>query len=82
VGLFTAILTLPLAPVRGTIAVAEQLRQQAMRELYDPARIRHQLELVARLRASGQMSGEEADAAEEMLIERLLVSRSQQGWRS
>ncbi|MGO4759259.1 gas vesicle protein GvpG, partial [Streptomyces sp. 2MCAF27] len=35
-GLITGLLTLPLAPVRGVAWIAEQLRQEALRELYDP----------------------------------------------
>jgi hypothetical protein len=76
-GLITGILTLPLAPVRGTIAIAEQIRQQAIREFYDPASIRLQLEEVDRLRSTGALSDEEADAMEDELVERLLVGQSQ-----
>jgi cytochrome c-type biogenesis protein CcmH/NrfG len=76
-GLFTGILTLPLAPVRGTIAIAEQIRQQAVREFYDPASIRLQLEEVDRLRSIGVLSDEEADAMEDELVERLLAGQSQ-----
>ena len=35
-GLISAILTAPLAPVKGVVWVAEQVHDQAMRELYDP----------------------------------------------
>jgi polyhydroxyalkanoate synthesis regulator phasin len=76
-GLITGILTLPLAPVGGTIALAEQIRQQAVREFYDPASIRLQLEEVDRLRSTGDLSDEEADALEDELVERLLVGQSQ-----
>ena len=75
-GLFTGLLTFPLAPVRGTMAIAEQIRKQAMQEMYDPARIRHQLDEVERMRSNGDLSDSEAAEIEEMLIERLLVSRS------
>ncbi|MDX6242174.1 MAG: hypothetical protein QOG10_7119 [Kribbellaceae bacterium] len=76
-GLFMGILSLPLAPVRGTIAIAEQIRRQAIREFYDPASIRLQLEEVDRLRSAGALSDEEADALEDELVERLLVGQSQ-----
>jgi hypothetical protein len=75
-GLITGILTLPLAPVRGTIALAEQIRQQAIDEFYDPASIRLQLEEVDRLRSTGVFSDEEADELEDELVERLLVGQS------
>lgn len=35
----SGLLTLPLALARGTIALAEQLPQEAMREFYDPQRM-------------------------------------------
>jgi hypothetical protein len=42
-GLLTGLLTLPLAPVRGTIWIAERLLEEAERELNDPAAIEQQL---------------------------------------
>ena len=56
-GLITGILGLPLAPLRGTVWAAEQIRRQAEEEFYDPARIRLQLEEVARRRAAGADHG-------------------------
>jgi chorismate mutase len=76
VGLITGILGLPLAPLRGTVAVAEQIRQQAEDEFYDPARIRAQLEEVDRQRAAGELTDEEATAWEDELVDRLLVART------
>lgn len=73
-GLFTGLITLPLAPVRATIAIADQILQQAEEAYYDPVAIRSQLEQVQRLREAGEMSDEEADALEEHLIERLTRS--------
>lgn len=71
-GLLTGILGLPLAPVRGTVWVAEQLRQAADEQLHDPVRIRAELEEVDRLRAAGEIDDDEAEAWEDVLIERLL----------
>jgi hypothetical protein len=80
-GLITGILGLPLAPLRGTVWVAEQVRQQAEDEYYDPARIRAQLEDVDRARASGELTDDEATALEDELVERLMVGRSRpQPW--
>jgi len=76
VGLITGILTLPFAPVRGTIWVAEQIRQQAEDELYDPARIREQIEAVDRARTAGDLTDEEATRLEDELVERLMVART------
>lgn len=75
-GLITGLLGLPVAPLRGTIWVAEQVLQQAEEEFYDPARIKAQLEDVDRARAAGELSEDEATALEDELVERLLASRS------
>ena len=75
-GLITGILGLPLAPLRGTIAVAEQIRQQAEDEFYDPGTIRAQLEAVERQRELGVLTDDEATAWEDELLERLMVARS------
>ncbi len=74
-GLLTGLLTLPLSPVRGTIWVAEQVLEQAESQYYDPAVIRRRLEDVDELRASGQITEEEAEATEDELVERLMESR-------
>jgi chorismate mutase len=74
-GLLTGILGLPLAPLRGTVAVAEQVLRQAEAEYYDPARIRAELEEVSRLREDGDLSPEDAAAWEDALIERLMAGQ-------
>lgn len=78
-GLITAILTLPVAPLRGTIAVADQILRQAEEAYYDPAAIRSELEEVDRLRADGQIDEATATAWEDDLIERLMVGRERTG---
>ena len=75
-GLLTGLLSLPLAPLRGTVAVAEQVLQQAEEVYYDPATIRRELEEVERLREAGEIEEDEATAWEDHLIERLMVGRS------
>lgn len=77
-GLLTGLLTLPLAPVRGTIWVAEQVQRQAEHEYYDPDRIREQLDEVDRARAEGVIDEEEATALEDELVARLLEGRDRQ----
>ena len=74
-GLFTGLLTLPLAPVRGTVWVAEQVLDQAESQYYDPSVIRRQLEDVEEQRSSGQITEEGAEAMEDALVERLMESR-------
>jgi chorismate mutase len=76
VGLITGILGLPLAPVRGVVWVAEQIREQAEDELYDPARIREQIEAVDRARNAGDLTDDEATRLEDELVERLMVART------
>ena len=75
-GLITGILGLPLAPVRGVVWVAEQIREQAEDELYDPARIREQIEAVDRARNAGDLTDDEATRLEDELVERLMVART------
>jgi Gas vesicle protein G len=70
-GLITGLLTLPLAPLRGTIALAELLLEEAEAQLNDPDRIRGELEQVEQLRQQGVLDEEEAMAWEDALIERL-----------
>ena len=78
-GLLTGILTLPLAPLRGTVAIAEQIRQQAEEAYYDPAAIRRELEQVVQLRTDGEITEDEATAWEDQLIERMMISRGGSG---
>lgn len=80
-GLFTGLLTLPLAPVRGTVWVAEQVLDEAERQFYDPAVIRRQLEQVDEMRRRGEISEEEAEQMEDDLVERLMESRRRRAAR-
>jgi len=75
VGLLKALVRLPLAPVRGAVALAEQIQQQAEAEFYDPARIRAEIEAIAVQRHEHLISDEEADQREELLLQRLLTAR-------
>ena len=71
-GLISGILTWPIAPVRATVALAEQILQEAERQYYDPNRIRSQLDQIAVQRENGELPPEDADALEEELLVRLL----------
>jgi hypothetical protein len=77
VGLLTGLLGLPLAPVRGTVAIAEQIRRQAEQELNDPRRVRAELEAVERARAAGEIDDEQAAIWEDELVARLIAGRRQ-----
>jgi hypothetical protein len=71
-GLITGILTFPLAPVRGVVALAELLHDEAQAQLTDPDRIREELARVEDLRSQGVLDEESAMAWEDLLIERLM----------
>lgn len=75
-GLISGLLTLPLAPVRGTVWLAERIQEQAEHELYDEDVIRAQLMELEEARQSGEYDEEDVAAAEDMLLERLLTSRA------
>jgi gas vesicle protein GvpG len=75
VGLITGLLTLPLAPVRGTVWLAERIQEQAEAELYDEDAIRAQLMDIEAAREAGEISEEEATQAEDQLLERLIAAR-------
>ena len=77
-GLFTGLLTLPLAPVRGTIWIAERLLEEAERELSDPALIEQQLEAAESAHERGEISEEELADIEDELLRRL--TGQQGGW--
>jgi Gas vesicle protein G len=74
-GLITGLLTLPLAPVRGTVWLAERIQEQAEEELYDESAIRDGLLEVEAARQAGTLDEEELAAAEDALLERLMASR-------
>jgi hypothetical protein len=74
-GLLTGLLTLPLAPVRGVVWVAEAVAEEAAREqakLASPERALADLEAA---RASGELTEEEFAAREAELIEAVIAAR-------
>jgi hypothetical protein len=75
-GLITGLLTLPLAPVRGTIWIAERIAEQAEAELNDEGAIVAQLMEIDAARQAGEISEQEAAEAEDVLLERLIAARA------
>lgn len=75
-GLFTGLLTLPLAPVRGVVWVAEQVAEEAERQLYDEDQIRAELLQLELDADDGLVADEERAAREEELLSRLATARS------
>jgi hypothetical protein len=76
-GLFTGLVTLPLAPVRGVVWLAEVLQEQAEARLYDPGAVMAEMQGLADAVAAGEMTEEEAAEREEELIQRLTMNRTQ-----
>jgi hypothetical protein len=76
-GLLTGLLTLPLAPLRGTVWIAERLLEEAERELNDPELIEQQLNEAEAAYERGELSEEEFAQREAGLMARLT---GQGGW--
>ena len=81
-GLFTGLLTLPLAPVRGAMWVAEQLMAEAERELREAQSPRRRLIEAERRLELGSISAEEYEAIEEEALEQLEQEREEERWPS
>jgi Gas vesicle protein G len=79
VGLFSALLLLPVAPVRGVGWVAGVLAEEAERELEANESPERALADLQAARATGEVSDEEADAREAELVERMLADHGLQG---
>jgi Gas vesicle protein G len=77
-GLITGLLTLPLAPVRGTVWIAQQLLEEAERELNDPAAIELQLTAAEAAHERGELTDEELADIEDELLRRL--TGQERGW--
>ncbi|SDT45638.1 gas vesicle protein GvpG [Jiangella sp. DSM 45060] len=71
-GVLTVLVTWPLASVRGAVAAARLVADEAERQYRDPVAVRQALEQVEQARAAGLLSEEEAAAMEDELIGRLL----------
>lgn len=77
-GLFTGILTLPLAPVRGVAWIVEQVADEADRQLYDEGSIRRELLQLEIDAEDGKLDPGEREELEEALLARLAVSQARQ----
>lgn len=81
-GLITGLLTLPLAPLRGTVWLAERIQEQAEEELYDESAVRAGLLEIEAARQTGELDEQELAEAEDALIERLMAIRGFAGEES
>ena len=78
-GLITGLVTLPLAPVRGVVWVAERVLEQAESEYHDEGAIRVQLmDIEAALEAGDWTAFGEADDRLTAAVERLIELGAQQ----
>ena len=75
-GLFTGLLTLPLAPVRGVAWVAAQVTDEVQRQMYDEDWIRGELLQLELEAEDGLIGDEERASREDELFERLAVAQS------
>jgi cytochrome c-type biogenesis protein CcmH/NrfG len=71
-GLITGLLTLPLAPVRGVAWIGEVLQDEAQRQLDEANSPERRLAELDVLRASGEVTDEEAEAIEAEIVEAML----------
>ncbi|MEU6576270.1 gas vesicle protein GvpG [Streptomyces sp. NPDC046805] len=70
-GLLTALLSAPLAPVRGVVWVADQLAEAADREVNDPAAVRAQLAVLNQALEDGEIDLAYFEREEDRLLDRL-----------
>jgi hypothetical protein len=81
-GLITGLLTLPLAPVRGTVWIAEQLLAESERELGEAQSPRRRLLEAERQLELGLLTVEEYEAIEDEALERLELEEESRRWPS
>jgi len=71
--LLTLLLRLPFLPVQGVIKLGEIIQEEAERQLYDPARIRRELEEAQRQWDAGEISDEELAQVQDQLASTLVT---------
>ena len=76
-GLFTGLVTLPLAPLRGVVWLGDTLAREAHRQWTDPAVVRAELDSVDRRWRAGEISDDDRDRLEDALLQRLIAGRSE-----
>jgi hypothetical protein len=74
-GLFKELVLLPVAPLRGTVKVAEVLTEEAERRLYDEDNIKRELVQLEIDAEEGRVGDVERARVEDDLMERLAVAR-------
>ncbi|MEU6845344.1 gas vesicle protein GvpG [Streptomyces sp. NPDC046716] len=77
-GLLTEVLLLPVAPVRGSMWVLDQVVAEAESQYYDPSAIQAQLAALEQQLEAGEIDEETFDRREDELLDRLEESRARQ----
>jgi hypothetical protein len=77
-GILSGILLLPLAPLRGTVWIAEKLLEYAEGELNDEATVRRLLVEAEIAFENGELSEAEYELVEDELLDRLEELRAQE----
>ena len=75
-GLISGLLLLPLAPVSGTVWLAEKILEQAESEYYDEGAILAQLMEIEAARDAGELDEDTAAELEDVLVERLVEGQA------
>ena len=75
-GLFTEMLLLPLAPVRGVVKLGEVIQQHVEQELNNPATTRRQLEELEEKRRRGEISAEEEKKGQQAILSTKMAPRT------
>ena len=75
-GLFTGLLLLPLAPVRGVVWVAETLQGIAEQTLDDPQQLRRALVEAEEAHRRGEITDDELAMIEQHVVDRLVPMTS------
>lgn len=74
-GILGKLLLAPFAPVAGVVWLAERLEEQAAAVYYSPEAVRAELDRVRVAYARGDITEEERDHLEELLLARLMEGR-------
>ena len=79
-GLVSAIVGLPLAPIRGVLALGELIRKRVDEEQRNPAAVRRELEAAEEARAAGEITSDEEAEAQQRALDRV-TARPTEGTR-
>ncbi|HWD02893.1 MAG TPA: gas vesicle protein G [Amycolatopsis sp.] len=74
-GLLSGIVGLPLAPLRGVLALAEVIRRRVDEEAHSMPAARRELEAAQEARAAGEISAEEEAEIQRRVLNRMTRAR-------